>query len=46
MMELSKNTNINKFIIKLIKDKQSLYGLIYSLALVEFEILKTYIQTH
>ena len=41
-----KNTGINKHAIKLKKDKQLLFGPIYSLGLVELEILKTYIKTN
>ena len=43
-IELTKNTGINKHAIELKKGKQSLFGLIYSLELVELEILKTYIK--
>lgn len=46
MMELRENTGINKHVIKLIEDKQLLYGLIYSLGSEELETLQTYIQTH
>ncbi len=45
-MELSKNTGINEYTIKLVESKQLLYGPIYSLGLVELETLKTYIETH
>lgn len=45
-MELPENTDINKHAIKLVKDKQLLYGPIYSLKLVELKILKTYIETY
>lgn len=45
-MELRRNTGINKHIIKLIEDKQLLYGLIYSLGLEKLETLQTYIETH
>ena len=44
-MELSENTNINKYVIKLIKEKQSLHGIIYTLNLRKQEILKAYINT-
>ena len=44
--ELSENTGINEHIIKLKKGKQPLFGSIYSLELVELEILKTYIKTN
>ena len=39
-------TDINKHAIELENDKQPPYGSIYSLGLVELEILKTYIETH
>ncbi len=45
-MELLENTEINEHAIELINRKQSLYGLIYALSLVELETLKTYIKTH
>ncbi len=45
-MELSENTGMNEYIIKLIEGKQSPYGLIYALSPVELEILKAYIETH
>ncbi len=45
-MELPENTSMNKYTIKLVKDKQPLYELIYSLGLVKLETLKTYIETH
>ena len=35
---------MNKYIIKLKKDKQPLFGLIYNLEPIELETLKTYIQ--
>ena len=44
MMELSKLTGINDQVIDLIESKQTLYGPVYSLELVEFETLKTYIK--
>ena len=34
-MELLKNTKINEYIIKLEKRKQTLFGLIYNLKLIE-----------
>lgn len=46
VIELLENTNINEYIIELIKEKQLLYKLIYALRLVELEILKTYIKTY
>lgn len=45
-MELSKNTQINEYAIKLLEDKQSFYRPIYTLSPVELEILKSYIKTH
>ncbi len=45
-MELSKNTSINKYTIKLIKEKQPLYGPIYDFSIVELEILIAYIKTY
>ena len=42
--ELPKYTGINDHTIKLEKDKQPSFGLIYSLGLVELETLKTYIK--
>lgn len=45
-MELSKNININKYVIKLEKGKQPPYGLIYSLDVAKLEILKTYIEIY
>ena len=44
--ELSENTGINEHAINLEKDKQLLFGAIYSLGLVELETLKTYIKTN
>ena len=44
--ELPQNTRINEHTIKLKKDKQPPFGLIYSLELVELETLKTYIKTN
>ena len=46
MMELAKNTGINKHAIKLFEGKQAFYGLIYSLDPVELETLKAYIKIH
>ena len=46
MAELSKHTIINNHFINLIDDKQSSYGLIYNLRLMELKILKTYIKTN
>ncbi len=45
-MELHKNTSINEYAIKLIKEKQPLYRPIYAFSLVELETLKAYIKTH
>ena len=44
--ELPKHTGINNHLINLIDDKQLPYGPIYSLRLVELEMLKTYIKTN
>ena len=44
--ELSKNTGINEYAIKLEEDKQPSFGLIYSLRPVELETLKIYIKTN
>ena len=44
--KFSKYTRINNYIIKLEKDKQLLFGLIYNLKLIEFKILKIYIKTN
>ena len=43
-VELPENTGINNHLINLLNDKQPSYGPIYSLELVELEILKTYIK--
>lgn len=45
-MELSENSGINKYTIELIEGKQSSYNPIYSLGLVELEMLKVYIETN
>ena len=45
-IELPKNININEHAITLQNGKQPLYGLIYSLGLIELETLRTYIKTH
>ena len=45
-IELLKNTDMNKYAIELVEDKQLPYRLIYSLALVKQETLKTYIETY
>lgn len=44
--ESPKNTSLNKHIIELVDGKQLLYGLIYTLSLVELEVLKAYIKIH
>ena len=44
--ELPENTRMKKHTIKLEKDKQPPFGPIYSLAPVELETLKTYIETN
>ena len=45
-MVLLERTEFNKHAIDLEDSKQPLYGPIYSLGLVELEILKTYIETN
>lgn len=45
-IELSENTCINKYAIKLKNGKQPPYRPIYGLRLKELKVLKTYIQTH
>ena len=45
-IKLLKYTGINDYVIELIDNQQFLYGLIYSLRLVELEILKTYIENN
>lgn len=44
-IKISENTGINKYAIEVVKGKQSSYRLIYTLSLVELEILKAYIET-
>ena len=44
--ELPEQTGINNHSINLLDDKQSSYGLIFSLGLIELEMLKTYIKTN
>lgn len=46
VIELFKNISINKYIIKLVEDKQLPYKSIYTLNIVKLEILKTYIKTY
>lgn len=45
-IKLSKNTNINEYIINLIEDKQLPYKPIYTQSLVELEALKIQIVTY
>lgn len=45
-VELSKHIGINNYVIELIDDQQLSYSLIYSLGLVELEILKIYIENN
>lgn len=45
-IKLTEITGINEYAIKLVKAKQSLYKPIYSLSLIELEMLKTYIKIH
>lgn len=45
-MELLQHIGINEYAIKFVKQKVLSYRSIYSISLVEFEILKTYIKTH
>ncbi len=44
--KLPEHTGINNHAIKLVDDWQPLYGLIYSLGLVELETLKAYIENN
>lgn len=44
--ELLEYTEINNYVIELVKDQQSLYISIYSLETVELETFKTYIKTN
>ncbi len=44
--ELLKHIRINNYIIKLVDDQLLLYGSIYSLSLIELEILKIYIKNN
>ena len=46
VIKLSKYTNINNLIIKLIDDSKPLYSPIYSLDLIELEIMNTYIKNY
>ena len=45
-MELPENIGMNEHTIKLIKEKQLLYKLIYALRLVDPKTFKTYIKTY
>ncbi len=45
-IELLKHTSINNHTIKLVDDQQPPYNLIYSLGLIELEILKIYIENN
>ena len=45
-IELFKNTDLNKYAIKLINGKEPPYKPIYAFSLVELETLKAYIKTH
>lgn len=44
VIKFFENISINKYIIKVVKDKKSLYKFILSLNLIKFEILKPYIK--
>lgn len=44
-MMLPKNTDINKYIIKLIKDIKPLYNYIYSFDSIDIKTLKAYIKS-
>ena len=46
VMELFKNTSINKYAIKLVEEKELSYKLIYALSLIKLEILKAYIEIY
>ena len=46
MTELPKHSEINEHAIELEEGKELLFGSIYSLSLVELEMLKTYIKTN
>ena len=46
IMKLPKITNMNKYAIKLIEEKQLLYKPLYTLSPIELEILKAYIEIH
>lgn len=44
-IKLLENTDISKYVIKLVENKQPLYNIIYAFSLVKLEILKAYIKT-
>lgn len=44
-MKLSKNTDVNKYIIELVEGKQSLYSPIYTFSRIKLATLKIYIKT-
>lgn len=44
-IELTKNTKINKYVIELMKSKQSPYCFIYAFILIKLETLEAYIKT-
>ncbi len=46
IIQLSENTNMNKYAIKLIEEKQLSYAPIYTFSSVELENLKAYIKTY
>ena len=46
IVELSENTRINEYAIKLEKGRQLFFEFIYSLRLIKLETLKTYIKTN
>lgn len=46
IIKLSKNTGINKHIIKLVEDKQLPYKFIYNLKPIDLETLKAYVKTY
>lgn len=46
VIKLFKSTNINIYIIKLVKEKQPLYKLFYAFSPVKLNTLKAYIKNH
>lgn len=46
VIQLPENIGINEHILKLVEDKQSPHGSIYTLSWVDLKTLKTYIKTH